>query len=588
MRRSSYILFGISGGVGALTLVSFSLGLFAGLEYFFEDLLVSPKPVSEELVIVAIDDESLQRLGQWPWPRALFAEALEALDRHPPDAVGIDVVFAESSRLGAADDQALAAALADLSYPVVLPAEAAPLMLESGKPPEAGRWVLPRTEFTGFEAASLGHVNLILDYDGVARRFPVAIAPPLPGDGPVRIFAEEMLDRAGRTIAPALAEGAVERIVYSAPTGSIRRIPFWRLLEEGEDILPVLKDKIVLMGATAADLHDTKLTPFSRGSEMPGVEIQANIVNMLLSGERLHDLGRGLMSFWILAAAFLPAFFFMHWSRSLRPLYANIALGISHTAAAVMFFEEGLAADLVHLNGAWILSAASLFSYRYFLGEKERREITHLFSKYVSADVLGEMLKDPAAVKLGGEEKEVTVLFSDIRGFTTLSEKMAPQELVRALNRYFSRMSEQIIAHRGVLDKYIGDAIMAFWGAPLEDSEQADHALEAAFGMARELEALNRELRVLGDPEIKIGIGLYTGPAVAGNIGSEFRFNYTIIGDTVNVASRLEGLTKEYQTTLIIGESTKNKIKKDTPFTFLGETTVKGRKEPVRIYTVAT
>jgi adenylate cyclase len=196
-------------------------------------------------------------------------------------------------------------------------------------------------------------------------------------------------------------------------------------------------------------------------------------------------------------------------------------------------------------------------------------------------------------VSLGGEEKEITVFFSDIRGFTTLSEKTTPKELVRILNRYFTAMSEEILKNAGVLDKYIGDAIMAFWGAPVDDPGQADNALKAALGMLAKLKELNEELRASGDPEINIGIGIYTGPAVVGNMGSEQRFDYTVMGDTVNVASRLEGLNKEYQTRLIIGESTKNKItlrlaqgEKDYKFRFLGSVAVKGRKEPLNIYTL--
>jgi len=583
--RARYLLIGIAGAASAVVLISFSLGLFSGLEYFLEDLLVSPKAISDRIVILAIDDESLQRLGQWPWPRALFARALETLEAHPPGVVGIDVIFAEPSRLGAADDGAFRAALKDLPYPVVFPAEAVPLTLERGEPPQAGRWVLTLPEFVERSGIGVGHVNLILDHDGVVRRFPTTLSYLPAENRPVRIFAQELLERMGYPIAPALAEGAIERIVYAAPAGSIRRIPFWRLLKE-EGIRPTLEGKIVLIGAVAADLHDTKLTPFSRGNEMPGVEIQANIANMLLSSQRLVDLGKTAMSLWVLLAGLLPALFFILWPRSLRPLGVSAGVGISYTLISIFLFEQGLAVDIIHLNASWILSATSLFGWRYFSGERERREMRVLFGKYVSGRILEEVLKDPKKVALGGEEKELTILFSDIRGFTTISERTSPPELVRILNKYFSRMSAQIIAQEGVVDKYIGDAIMAFWGAPLEDPEQADHALKAALGMVRELRALNQELLALGDPEIKIGIGLYTGPAVAGNIGSEFRFNYTIIGDTVNVASRLEGLNKEYATEIIIGESTKNKLKVSYPFRFLGEVSVKGRKEPVRIYTL--
>ncbi len=209
----------------------------------------------------------------------------------------------------------------------------------------------------------------------------------------------------------------------------------------------------------------------------------------------------------------------------------------------------------------------------------------NLFSKYVSKEVLEEILKNPSQVTLGGEEKEITVLFSDIRGFTSISEKTTPKELVRLLNKYFTAMTEQILKNGGVLDKYIGDAIMAFWGAPIENLEQADKAVRAALQMIQKLDELNKELMSEGIPEIKIGVGIYTGPAVVGNIGSNLRFDYTAIGDTVNTASRLEGLCKEYNTRIIIGKTTKNKLKDDYNLKFLGSALVKGKNKSVDVYT---
>jgi adenylate cyclase len=186
----------------------------------------------------------------------------------------------------------------------------------------------------------------------------------------------------------------------------------------------------------------------------------------------------------------------------------------------------------------------------------------------------------------GGEEREMTVFFSDIRGFTTISEQTTPTELVRILNEYFTQMTAEVLRTGGVVDKYIGDAVMAFWGAPIDDPDHADHAVEAALAMIEKLKLLNQKLRAQGDPEIKIGIGLYSGKAVVGNVGSNDRFDYTVIGDTVNAASRLEGLNKEYKTQIIISESVKNKLKKQYPLVCLGCTPVKGRKEPINIYTI--
>lgn len=568
-----YLLIAILSGT--VIAVSFSFGLFSGLENYFEDLLVFSKPINKDIVVVAIDNESIQKIGQWPWPREVFAKALSALKNDPPKSVGIDVVFSEPSRLGQEDDLILKKELEQLSFPVILPVEAIGLSINNDLV-SVGSFLKPLSIFEGGKNTSFGHVNLILDRDGVTRKIPLIIQP-------FNAFAYEVVKKSNEQFIANKSQENITRIVYSAPTGSIRRVPFWRLLDKD---VPNLKDKIILIGATAADLHDEKPTPFSLGTEMPGVEIQANIVNMFLSDYHLAPLERGLMLAWIFFAAILAGIFFIIFSSSFAAFFINILVGILYVVVITILFEKGFVANLIHINLSWILSAASLFGYKYFSVEKERREIKHIFSKYVSKDVLEDILRDPTQVKLGGEEKEVTALFSDIRGFTTFAERTKPKELVAILNKYFSLMSDQVLKNGGVLDKYIGDAIMAFWGAPLDDPDNADNALKAALGMVVELEKFNKELKQRGDSEIHIGIGLYTGPVIAGNIGSEFRFDYTVIGDTVNIASRLEGLNKEYKTSIIIGETTKNKLKGNYHFKFLGSATVKGRGGALDIYAV--
>ena len=572
--------FCIAAVLALLLGISFYAQAFVGFESFFEDLLVSGKAVNPNIVIVAIDNESLAKIGQWPWPREVFGRAFEALNNHLPQAVALDVIFADASRLGSKDDAALKNSLAKLRYPMVFPVEADGLTLNGSNPPIANNLVLPQNFFLSSPQISLGHVNLVLDADGMARRFPPLITY---GEKSFKGLSYEILKRSGADIPSESDLYGPERIVYSGPPGNIRRIPFYRFLEPNP---PDLSGKLVFIGATAPDLHDEKPTPFVRGTEMPGIEIQANIANMLLSGFSLNPLGTFPSLVWILIAALLPALFFALSRKPWLPLALSIFVGLVVFAAEIYFFGNGLVINLLHTNAAWILSAGSLVSYRYFREEKEKRELQGAFSKYVSGDVLKEILKNPTAITLGGEEREITVLFSDIRGFTTLSEKTTPKELVRILNKYFTAMTNEILKNHGVLDKYIGDAIMAFWGAPLSDENQADNALLAAKGMVRKLEEVNKELQAAGDPNIAVGIGIYTGPAVVGNMGSEERFDYTAMGDTVNVASRLEGLNKEHGTTLIIGESTKEKLKQNYNTESLGAVAVKGRKEPVKVYAV--
>lgn len=566
-------LFGIAVLTAILVFASYSLELFAGLENFFEDSLVSPKSVNKDLLIVAIDDESMQKIGQWPWPREIFAKALLEIERNQPQVVGVDVIFPEPSRAGSKDDSYFSEALKKIKYPVVLPVEARQLVIKN-ESVQAENFLEPLPQFTEGENVVLGHVNLILDSDGVARRLPVKA-------GFYNSFAYEIAVAAGFKIDNLKN---LERIVYSAPAGAIRRVPFWRVLDGS--VGEILENKIILIGATAADLHDEKLTPFSRGAEMPGVEIQANAVNMLLSGYRLAPLSSAVSFAWFVIAALIPAAAFLVFRGVLMPVFICAAAAVFYIILIAAFYELGIAANIIHVNLAWFVSAASSFIYRHFAAEKEKREMRNLFSKYVSKDVLENILRDPGKVSLGGEEKEITVLFSDIRDFTAFSEKTTPKELVAVLNRYFNLMTGQILENKGVLDKYIGDALMAFWGAPLDDPAHAENALKAALGMAEKLKELNEELKEKGEPEIHIGIGLYTGPAIVGNVGSDLRFDYTAIGDTVNIASRLEGLNKEYKTQIIMGESVKNEIKREYNFKFLGSVSVRGRKEPLKIYTL--
>ena len=290
--------------------------------------------------------------------------------------------------------------------------------------------------------------------------------------------------------------------------------------------------------------------------------------------------------FLIFLTALIPAILFSAIKSPWRPLMISIGLGILYNIAIIIWYERGVAVNLIHINLSWILSTLSVFSYRYLVGEREKRQLKSVFSKYVSGAVLEKILADPKGVKLGGEEKIITVLFSDIRGFTTLSEKVSAQELVRILNKYFTLMTGEVLKHGGVLDKYIGDAVMAFWGAPLDDSNQADNAFKASLGMLERLKEFNKELEKEEGVTIDIGIGLYTGPAVVGNIGSTQRFDYTAMGDTVNVSSRLEGLNKEYKTHLIIGETTRKEITLENKFIPLGLVSVKGRAKQIPIYTI--
>lgn len=579
MKKLIYPLLALT--VGVVISLSFIFGIFTGLEYFFEDQLFQKKPVNSDIVIISIDNDSIQNIGQWPWPREVFAKFLENLNNNTPRGLAIDVIFSEASRIGNSDDWRLQNTLEQLKYPVIMATEAS--LQINKKQAEIEKLLLPLPQFQT-KNTTLGMVNVISDSDGVVRRFPIS-AKDIETNKSYNTLAYELLIKAGIPIPEENKLLPLNRIVYSGETGSIRRIPFYRALQD-KTVQKELAGKLVFIGATADDLHDSKPTPMSRGTEMPGVEIHANIANMLISGDRLVPIGTFATIAWIILAVIISSLFFLFGKKLSVIIVGNIFFGIIYLISIIILFERGIVVNFIHIELSWILATIVLFLYRFFIVEREKREMKKTFGKYVSPSVLKQITENPSAVKLGGEEKEITVLFSDIRGFTTMSEKTTPPELVRILNTYFSAITKKIIENDGVLDKYIGDAIMAFWGAPISEPKQADRAVKAGLEMLEELNRLNKTLASQGDPEIKIGVGIYTGKAVVGNIGSEHRFDYTAIGDTVNTASRLEGLNKEYKTEIIIGESTKNQLTEEFKITPLGSANVKGKMEALKIYNV--
>jgi adenylate cyclase len=568
---------------------SFRIGLFWGIENFLEDILFENKPVDERLIIVGIDNESIEKFGQWPWSRKTFSQFFEALNLSEPLAVGFDVLLSEKSRMGDADDAALQNALKNIKYPLVMAAEATDFELTDNT---SKKFIFPLSEFYENENVSLGHVNLVSDKDGVVRRVPIEIMGP---DDLVYRGISAGVAMSSRLVSEKQLSDRkkIERIVYSGGSGRVRMVPFWRVLSQDFD-RDILKGKIIFVGATAADLHDTKQTPMDRGTEMSGVEIQAQIANMLLKDFRLDDLSQVAVFFWLFFAAFIPFLLFYFLSNVPLSIFFLLVAGVAHTSGIIILFSGGKVVNLVHINLAWIIGGLFAFLYKYFSLDKEKRLIRDTFSKYLSKDVLEDLLRDPSRVKLGGEEREVTVFFSDVRGFTTLSEGMSPQELTHFLNKYLTRMTDIILKKRGVVDKYIGDAIMAFWGAPMVNDNHALDAVLAAVEMIESLSELNKENIRQGEPVINIGIGLNSGRVTVGNMGSSSRFDYTIMGDAVNLASRLESQTKNYGVSIIISKATKDKISQDEAmrhrliFREIDKIFVKGKNESVVLFEVVT
>ncbi|MBE3071560.1 MAG: adenylate/guanylate cyclase domain-containing protein, partial [Acidobacteria bacterium] len=346
----------------------------------------------------------------------------------------------------------------------------------------------------------------------------------------------------------------------------------------------IFKDKIVVIGTTAPGLSDLFTTPFAFG-KMPGMQIHASVIDDVLSSHFTHPAPG-----WATAAALVAAALLVAVVSVFAGLWATLAVAMAALAAllfgSLALFERGLWVRLAAPGLAVALATFGGVAYQYLVEGREKRKIKQLFSRYVAPDVFHHLMADPSRAKLGGHRREMTVLFSDIRGFTSVTERGQPEEIVAQLNEYFTRMVHVLFEHRGTLDKFVGDMVMALFGAPLEDPDHADHAVETALAMRRELAALNRDWASRGWPALDFGIGINTGDMVAGNIGSDTIMSYTVIGDAVNLGSRLESLNKQYQTHIIISENTRALLKGRYHIRSLGEVVVKGKTQPVAIFEV--
>ena len=384
-------------------------------------------------------------------------------------------------------------------------------------------------------------------------------------------------------------------INFAGPSGTFPIISFykvWQLARQGhaDFFKRNFKDKIVLIGPGNIYSQDFKPTPFYRSQyytgtrQTLGVEIIANVINTILERRFIISL-----KFWqtILVILFLGVLTSFT-SFKLSPIAGGIvafAIAAGYTTFCIFLFNSyNLCLDMICSLDTIPLTYTAVFAYRYTIEDKEKRRIKSIFKHYVSEEVVEELLKYPGEIPLGGNRVEVTVLFADIRGFTALSEKRDPRQVVSILNSYFAVMANIILKNKGTLDKYIGDGILAFFGAPIAREEHAALAVNSAIEMISMLDLLNKELML--DLPLRIGIGIHSGEAVVGNIGSERKMEYTIIGDTVNTASRVEDITKELQANILITEETFSRLKILDNITPEKEITLRGKTQPIKLYRI--
>lgn len=538
-----------------------TLGFFSSINSGLADKLYGDIMPMNNIVIVAIDDESIQKIGRWPWGRGNFTLLVEKLSS--ARVVGIDVAFFENSNFN--DDSRLADAVAEHKN-IVLNAEYTEFRKENGN--LAGEKIM--LPVAGMAArATLGYVNIVTDADGVTRSANLNII------GNYSSFAQAIYEKyLGKQFTDKSSRFMIN---FVGSPKSYKYYSFVDVLQSNYSF----KDKIVLVGATSPDLHDDYFVPTSKGKAMPGVEVHANTIQTMISRKYLNDEPVWLILLIIAAFAAITSYV----TNKFKIIHSSLT-GVALFAASILIsiaaFNFGFIPNIVYPILTIFITYSVSIAYRYLHEEKQKKHIQQAFSKYVSPILVNEIVKHPDKLKLGGEKREITIMFSDIRKFTTLSEALGPEKLVSFLNEYLTEMTNIILKNKGLVDKYIGDAIMAFWGAPLDEKEKERLACKTSVEMIVKLQELRKKWKHL--PAIDIGIGLNDGGCIVGNMGSHERFDYTAIGDSVNLASRLEGLNKQYGTEIIVSESVYEKVKKDFVFKELDYVKVKGKKKPVKIY----
>jgi len=516
--------------------------------------------------VVDIDDESIRRLGQWPWPRSDVAALTRAIADAGAAAIVFDIVFSEPDRTS--------------------PARIAQRIAREGASPAqlAALQDLPDYDavFRETLASSPSVLGFFLTHSGAARlqlkagfavagSDPAASVPQFDGAGAVVVRSSDASGElgGGRTEVAGLKIGQFE--VPVSADGSLwmhytrsvpqRTVPAWRILSgriSPGEMEQMFGGQIVFIGAGAVGLRDLVSTPL-QDREL-GVMVHAQAVEQMVLGEFLYrpDWSPGLEMAILVLSGLLLAFLLPRLGALRGALLVGVLVALAFGSSWYAFRYQKLLLDPTPPFVALTLSYIFVTLLTYVREERQRAYIHHAFDRYLSPELVKRIADDPGRLELGGEVRQMTVLFCDIRNFSRLSERMTPQQIIRFLTAFLSPMTDILLARKGTIDKYIGDAILAFWNAPLDDDDQHCNAARGALEMSARLEALNREMTERGDPDwpglVEIGIGINAGPCCVGNMGSAQRLSYSLIGDTVNVASRIESLTKQYGTRIAVGE----------------------------------
>jgi adenylate cyclase len=582
---------------------------------FYDYLMLSEPVQSEQIVVVNIGEKAIEKYGQWPFPREVHAEMVGNIYGRGAALVGSTVLMPEPDRMGT--DRVLADTLT--KYPVVLSqtvsADCTAGSTSGQGSPQAsatirktGVAVVGDGEATEFlpqypcvlsniaplqeAAAGVGITSTLPESDGVVRRVPL-LAQSSGEYYPA--FALEMLRVAAGdpSYQAKINQTGVEALrIPSFET--IKTDEYSRMFinpnyqfptyEIGKDPLPVLSGKIVVLGVSAAGVSNPVATP--SGAQYPH-QLQASILETLINGDSVS------IPNWTqlvdLAALLVLALALIIISRlKYSIVWIGLILGGYFYLPAYLFASKGILLDVTFNVIAIAIIYMHIYTAKYISEYLQKQQIKKQFGTYLSPAMVEKLQKNPELLTLGGESRELSIMFTDVRGFTTISEHYGEdvQGLTKIMNRYMTAMTKRIIDNNGTIDKYIGDAQMAFWNAPLDDADHAKNAVRTAMDMLKDLETFNAEIEKEGIPAFGMGLGINTATVVVGNMGSDQRFDYTCLGDGVNLAARLEGQSKPYAVKLVIGPHTAELVRDVYQVVELDLLAVKGKTEPVKIFTI--
>lgn len=533
--------------------------------------------VDARIIIVGVDEETLEYCGRWPFDRNYHADLLKKLNSGNPAAVFMDFIFAESE----ANDALFSQAMNPES--TIIPAYGRMEAFSRSDELLVEQWLYPPSLLK--ERSILAHINTIPDDDGVIRHGVTGLNAP---EGQIPSVSQKIIElvesREGSSLMAQVPKDPLGRfyIKYAGGPGTYPYISYQQILK---DEIPVeyFEDAIVLVGPYAVGIGDYYFTSIDHQAPMYGVEIHANMVNQIL----FQDFSEYASIWRVYVGVILLGVLLYYLCFKLKPLYATLVFFgfiMAYLALASWGAQKGLLLPILAVLLSFSMLYVFTLAYKYILERIERKRITGMFSRYVAPQIVQEVIKQGDQVKLGGERKEIAVLFVDIRGFTPLSEKATPEEVVEILNAYLTLCANSIFECGGTLDKFIGDATMAFFNAPIDQDNYVYQAVKAAWLMKEGAKPLEEKLFEKFGKRVQFGIGVNTGPAVIGNIGADFRMDYTAIGDTVNTAARLESNAKAGQ--ILISEAVYHRIENDIEATPLGEYQVKGKTEKINVFQV--